>query len=239
MSPPSSIQHDQQSSSSLQPSIPRPALVADVDEYPDRSHCRSSWAVEDTRAETGSEGRRPEIEALVDWVLTPGSYESLRVDNAKKAGRMVNDVYGDVARRAFNQTGNGTTDDTTVSQRVHQKCPNFYEMLSIFPTPLLSKPINKTTAHSTGPTASAEAGKAEVVDIELSDDEVDNPRLTPMNAATEESDRSSSNRSSGSISLTQNLSSVVGSLSQALGSFSGDGAGASSSGRDYFMNRIE
>ncbi|KAF9079356.1 hypothetical protein BGX23_004274 [Mortierella sp. AD031] len=163
--------------------------------------------------------RRPEIEALVDWVLTPGSYESLRVDNAKKAGRMVNDVYGDVARPS--------------------EVSNLYEMLSIFPTPLLSKPINKTTAHSTGPTASAEAGKAEVIDIELSDDEVDNPRLTPMNAATEESDRSSSNRSSGSIILTQNLSSIVGSLIQALGSFSGDGAGASSSGRDYFMNRIE
>ncbi|KAF9079154.1 hypothetical protein BGX23_004909 [Mortierella sp. AD031] len=112
-------------------------------------------------------------------------------------------------------------------------------MLSIFPTPPLSKPTNKTTAHSTGPTAIAEAGKAEVVDIELSDDEIDNPRLTPMYAATEGSDRSSSNRLSGSISLTQNLSSVVGSLSQALGSFSGNGAGASSSGRDYFINRIE
>lgn len=60
-----------------------------------------------------------------------------------------------------------------------------------------------------------------------------------MYAATEESDRSSSIHPSGSISLTQNLSSVVGSLSQALGSFSGNGVGASSSDRDYFINRIE
>ncbi|KAF9307827.1 hypothetical protein BGZ91_008165 [Linnemannia elongata] len=228
-----------------------PSLVTDLGEYTDRSHCRSNWAVEDTRTETGREGR-PEINALVDWVLIPGNYESLRVENAKKAGRTVNDVYGDVARyvrervgwtktgdegnydaatarkdvdyikkkfsatysRVFNMTGNGTTDDTaTVPQRVHQECPNFYEMLSIFRTPSLSKPINTTTAHSTGPTAIAKAGEAEIIDTELSDDEP--------------------------IRLTQNLISVMGSLTQVLGSLSGNGTGASSSGRDYFINRIE
>ncbi|KAF9124353.1 hypothetical protein BGX30_000978 [Mortierella sp. GBA39] len=294
MLPSSSIQQDQQLSSSLRHSTPRPPLLEISMNTPIARIENGQWKtlapkqdvkgkgakqpdVKGERQQLAKFWRRPEIEALVDWVLTPGNYENLHVENAKKAGRTVNSVYGDAARyvrervgwikpgdevkynstvarkdvdymkkkfsatysRVYNRTGNGTTDDTTVSQRVHQECPNFYEMLLIFPTPLLSKPINKTTAHSTGPTAIAEAGKAEVVDIELSDDEVDNPRLTPVYAATEESDRSSSVHPSGSISLIQNLSSVVGSLSQALSLFSGNGAGASSSDRDYFINRIE
>lgn len=296
MPPPSSIQHDQQLSSSLQPSTPRPPLseismntpiariVAPTGQWktlaPKQNVKGKGMKQPDVKGERQQLTRfwrRPEIGALVDWVLTPGNHESLHVENAKKAGRTVNDLYGDAARHVrervgwtkagdedkydaatarkdvdyikkkfsttyrhvFNQTGNGTTDNSTVSQRINQECPNFYEMLQIFPAPPLSKQVNKTTAHSTGPTAIAEAGKAGVIDIELSDDEFDNPRLTPMYAATEESDRSSSNRPSGSTSLTQNLSSVMGSLSQALGSFSNDGAGASSSSRDYFLNRID
>jgi cell shape-determining protein MreC len=73
----------------------------------------------------------------------------------------------------------------------------------------------------------------------VSDDEVDNSRLTPIYAISEKSDRRSSSRPSGSINLAQNLSSAVDSLSQALGSFSGGGLGSSSSGHDYFINRIE
>ncbi|KAF9904176.1 hypothetical protein EC991_002970 [Linnemannia zychae] len=222
--------------------------------------------------------RRPEIEALVDWVLIPGNYESLRVENAKKAGRTVIDVYKDAARyvrekvgwtkiddevkynastarkdvdyikkkfsetysRVYNPTGNGTTEKATVSQCVTRECPNFYEMLSIFPTPSMSRPTNRTTAHSTGATAMAQSRILETIDNgQISEDEVDNPRLTPIYAATEESSCSSSNRSSGSISLIQNLSSAVGSLIQVLSSFSGNDAGASSSGYDYFMKRIE
>ncbi|KAG0047676.1 hypothetical protein BGZ90_007826 [Linnemannia elongata] len=233
MSPPSSIQQNQQSSYRLQPPTLHPPLsqisantpiariVAQTGQWKTlapkqdvKGKGTKQTDVKGDRQQLTRFWRRPEINALVDWVLIPGNYESLRVENAKKAGRTVNDVYGDVARRVFNMTGNGTTDDTaTVPQRVHQECPNFYEMLSIFRTPSLSKPINTTTAHSTGPTAIAKAGEAEIIDTELSDDEP--------------------------IRLTQNLISVMGSLTQVLGSLSGNGTGASSSGRDYFINRIE
>lgn len=271
MSPPSSIQQNQQSSYRLQPPTLHPPLSQISANTPiarivaQTGQWKTLAPKQDVKGkgtkQTDMKGekqqltrfwRRPEINALVDWVLIPGNYESLRVENAKKAGRTVNDVYGDVARyvrervgwtkagdedsydaatarkdvdyikkkfsatysRVFNMTGNGTTDDaTTVPQRAHQECPNFYEMLSIFRTPSLSKPINTTTAHSTGPTAIAKAGEAEIIDTELSDDEP--------------------------IRLTQNLISVMGSLTQVLGSLSGNGTGASSSGRDYFINRIE
>ncbi|KAG0063778.1 hypothetical protein BGZ89_009630 [Linnemannia elongata] len=271
MSPPSSIQQNQQSSYRLQPPTLHPPLSQISANTPIARIVASTgqWKTLAPKQDVKGKGtkqtdvkgdrqqltrfwRRPEINALVDWVLTPGNHESLRVENAKKAGRTVNDVYGDVARyvrervgwtktgdegnydaatarkdvdyikkkfsatysRVFNMTGNGTTDDaTTVPQRVHQECPNFYEMLSIFRPPSLSKPINTTTAHSTGPTAIAKAGEAEIIDTELSDDE-------PSKS-------------------TQNLISVMGNLTQVLGSLSGNGTGASSSGRDYFINRIE